>query len=110
MRRRGGGVGVRRLRRRLRREPVESESESDESELVSDEESESESVSEESESEDDDDASSIARRCSMINLGAFWEVTFSEHIKGRDNRQKFKRTVRYSLISPVITPSPILVK
>jgi len=109
MRRRGGGVGVRRLRRRLRREPVESESESDESELVSDEESESESVSEESESEDED-ASSIARRCSMINLGAFWEVTFSEHIKGRDNRQKFKRTVRYSLISPVITPSPILVK
>lgn len=49
-----------------------SESEPDESsdESESDESEESESESEE---EDDESASSIARRCSIINLGAFYK-------------------------------------
>jgi hypothetical protein len=66
-RRRGGGE-LNRLRRRR----------SDPDELISDFESASEFVSElvseseeSEESESDDSASSIARRCSMISLGAF---------------------------------------
>lgn len=61
----------------------EAESDSEESE-------ESEESEVESESDDDDDSfSSIARRCSIMSLGAF---------------------CKYSRMSSVTTPNPILVK
>ena len=73
-----------------------------ESELVSESE-ESESESE----EEEDSASSIARRCSMISFGAFCSSIHEADIKDIIDR---KQTLRYSLISSVITPNPILVK
>lgn len=82
--RRRGGVELRRRRRSFLRESTELEESLDES---SDESEESESESDESESEDS--ASSMARRCSIMSLGAFF---------------------KYSLISSVMTPRPILVK
>ena len=67
LRRRLGGVAERRLRRR---ESTESESESESEDSESESELD-ESESDESASDDDDSCSSIARRCSMISLGAF---------------------------------------
>jgi hypothetical protein len=65
--RRGGGVGERRFLRGVSSSDSESESEC-ESESESDE-----SESEESEDEEEEEASSMARRCSIMSFGAFYQ-------------------------------------
>ena len=88
-----------------RREPMEDLVVSDAELESSLSESESESESESDESESEDSCSSIARRCSMIRRGAFYE--------NRSVVVKFGSTPSitfYSLISSVNIPRPMLVK
>lgn len=92
--------------RARRRESMEDSVVSDAESESSVSESESESESESDESESEDSCSSIARRCSMIRRGAFYGKRSVVAKYGNTPSITF----RYSLMSSVNIPRPILVK